>query len=89
MIVGASCTAELIQDDPGGLAKAVGLPIPVVSVDLPAYQRKETWGASETFYRLVSAFCGSQVGKPRQPRPAGTPAVLQRPRADLARLPQP
>ncbi len=71
MIVGASCTAELIQDDPGGLAKAVGLPIPVVPVDLPAYQRKETWGASETFYRLVSAFCGSQIGKPRATKPAG------------------
>jgi light-independent protochlorophyllide reductase subunit B len=26
MMVGASCTAELIQDDPGGLAKALGLP---------------------------------------------------------------
>ena len=25
MIVGASCTAELIQDDPGGLASTLGL----------------------------------------------------------------
>ena len=32
MIVGASCTAELIQDDPGGLANALNLPIPVVAV---------------------------------------------------------
>ena len=55
MIVGASCTAELIQDDPGGLARALGLPIPVVPLELPAYQRKENWGASETFYRLVRA----------------------------------
>ena len=31
MLVGASCTAELIQDDPGGLAAALGLPIPVVA----------------------------------------------------------
>ena len=53
MIVGASCTAELIQDDPGGLAEALGLPIPVVALELPSYQRKETWGASETFYQLV------------------------------------
>ena len=30
MLVGASCTAELIQDDPGGLAQALNLPIPVV-----------------------------------------------------------
>jgi light-independent protochlorophyllide reductase subunit B len=53
MLVGASCTAELIQDDPGGLAKALALPIPVVALELPAYQRKENWGAAETFYQLV------------------------------------
>lgn len=53
MLVGASCTAELIQDDPGGLAEAVGLPCTVVPLELPAYQRKENWGASETFYHLV------------------------------------
>ena len=28
LLVGASCTAELIQDDPGGLARALGLPVP-------------------------------------------------------------
>ena len=53
MIVGASCTAELIQDDPGGLARALDLPIPVIALELPAYQKKENWGASETFYRIV------------------------------------
>jgi light-independent protochlorophyllide reductase subunit B len=62
MLVGASCTAELIQDDPGGLALALGLPIPVVPLELPAYQRKENYGASETFYRLVRACVG-----PRKP----------------------
>ena len=41
MIVGASCTAELIQDDPGGLARALDLPIPVVPLELPVYQKKE------------------------------------------------
>jgi light-independent protochlorophyllide reductase subunit B len=55
MLVGASCTAELIQDDPGGLARAVGLPIPVIPLELPAYQKKENWGASETFYRISRA----------------------------------
>ena len=58
MLVGASCTAELIQDDPGGLALALGLPVPVVPLELPAYQRKENYGASETFYRLVRACVG-------------------------------
>ncbi len=55
LLVGASCTAELIQDDPGGLARALGLPIPVVPLELPAYQKKENWGAAETFYQLVRA----------------------------------
>ena len=58
LLVGASCTAELIQDDPGGLARALNLPIPVVAVELPAYQKKENWGAAETFYQLVRAFAG-------------------------------
>ena len=53
MIVGASCTAELIQDDPAGLAKALNLPIPVIPLELPSYQKKENWGASETFYQIV------------------------------------
>jgi light-independent protochlorophyllide reductase subunit B len=61
MIVGASCTAELIQDDPGGLARALNLPIPVVALELPAYQRKENWGASETFYQLVRALAGART----------------------------
>lgn len=53
MIVGASCTAELIQDDPAGLIENMGLPIPVIPLELPSYQRKEHWGAAETFYQIV------------------------------------
>ncbi len=53
MIVGASCTAELIQDDPGGLAEAMGLPCPVIPLELPSYQRKENFGADETFFQIV------------------------------------
>ncbi|MBC6442224.1 MAG: ferredoxin:protochlorophyllide reductase (ATP-dependent) subunit B [Rhodobacteraceae bacterium] len=58
MIVGASCTAELIQDDPGGLAEAMGLPIPVIPLELPSYQRKENFGADETFFQVVRALAG-------------------------------
>jgi light-independent protochlorophyllide reductase subunit B len=61
MLVGASCTAELIQDDPGGLAEAVGLPCPVIPLELPAYQRKENWGAAETFYHLVRKMAARPV----------------------------
>jgi light-independent protochlorophyllide reductase subunit B len=71
MIVGASCTAELIQDDPGGLASTLGLPIPVIPLELPAYQKKENWGASETFYRLVRA-----LAKPGEKKGALTCNIL-------------
>lgn len=57
LMVGSSCTAELIQDDPAGLAAALNLSIPVVPLELPSYQRKENWGASETFYQLVRTMC--------------------------------
>ena len=53
ILVGASCTAELLQDDPGGLCQALDLPVPVIPLELPSYQRKENWGAAETFYQLV------------------------------------
>ncbi|MEM6669271.1 MAG: ferredoxin:protochlorophyllide reductase (ATP-dependent) subunit B [Pseudomonadota bacterium] len=53
IIVGASCTAELIQDDPGGLAETMGLPIPVIPLELPSYQRKENFGCDETFLQIV------------------------------------
>ena len=69
MIVGTSCTGSLIQDDPGGLARALNLPIPVVTVDLPAYQRKENWGAAETFYQLVRALAGPSAPAPGSKRP--------------------
>ena len=70
MLVGASCTAELIQDDPGGLAKALALPVPVVALELPSYQRKENWGASETFYQLVRALAGPHAPAAGTKRPA-------------------
>ncbi len=81
MLVGASCTAELIQDDPGGLARALGLPIPVIPLELPAYQRKENWGAAETFYQLTRALAGPNAPAPGTPRKAGGPHA--RPRCNL------
>ncbi|MET3827614.1 light-independent protochlorophyllide reductase subunit B [Sphingomonas sp. PvP055] len=62
LLVGASCTAELIQDDPAGLAAALRLPIPVIALELPSYQRKEHWGAAETFYQLVRTLAAPQPG---------------------------
>jgi light-independent protochlorophyllide reductase subunit B len=78
LLVGASCTAELIQDDPGGLASALGLRVPIIPLELPAYQRKENWGASETFYRVVRTLCPARPDAARAPRPAS-----RRPRCNL------
>ena len=76
LLVGASCTAELIQDDPGGLARTLGLPVPVVAVELPSYSKKENWGAAETFYQLVRAFAGPSV-----PAAGAQPSARERRRA--------
>ncbi|SEW43692.1 ferredoxin protochlorophyllide reductase subunit B [Cognatiyoonia koreensis] len=60
IIVGASCTAELIQDDPAGLAETMGLSIPVIPLELPSYSRKENFGADETFYQIVRTLSAPQ-----------------------------
>lgn len=78
MLVGASCTAELIQDDPGGLTKALNLPVPVIPLELPAYQRKENWGASETLYQLVRTLCVAAPASVRAGR-----AIGARPRCNV------
>ena len=83
MLVGSSCTAELIQDDPGGLARALQLPVPVVPLELPSYQRKENFGASETFYQLVRTLAGpaaALAAAARQSSPA--PGTQRAPRAE-------
>jgi light-independent protochlorophyllide reductase subunit B len=75
MMVGASCTAELIQDDPGGLAAALNLPIPVIPLELPSYQKKENWGAAETLYQMVRGLAGPHAPAPGAPRPARAEGV--------------
>jgi len=81
MLVGESCTAELIQDQPGSLALGMQLPIPIVPLELPSYSKKENWGASETFYALVRTLLAPRVPAPgtiRPPRSEG-----RRPRVNL------
>ena len=79
MIVGASCTAELIQDDPAGLAQTMNLPCPVIALDLPSYSHKENWGAAETFYQIVRQL----VDKTRVAPPVAKDSGARRPRANL------
>jgi len=70
LLVGESCTAELIQDQPGALAQGMGYgDLPIVSLELPAYSKKENWGAGETFYQLVRGLLKGQIPAPGSPRP--------------------
>ena len=81
LMIGESCTAELLQDQAGSLARGLGLPVPVLPLDLPSWSRKETWGAGETFHRLARALLKPRAPAPGAPRPARAPG--QPPRANL------
>jgi light-independent protochlorophyllide reductase subunit B len=69
IIVAASCTAELLQDDPAGLARALDLPVPVIPLELSAYRKKENWGAAETFYRLTRGLAAPKRQREKRSRP--------------------
>ena len=43
---------------PNRTLKALALPIPVIPLELPSYQKKENWGASETLYHLTRTLIG-------------------------------
>jgi light-independent protochlorophyllide reductase subunit B len=90
IVVAASCTAELLQDDPGGLARALGLPIPVIPLELSAYRKKENWGAAETFYRLARGLAAPKREREQRARPVcnliGPTALGFRHRDDVAEI---
>ncbi|MEB3235971.1 MAG: ferredoxin:protochlorophyllide reductase (ATP-dependent) subunit B [Cyanobacteriota bacterium] len=86
LLVGESCTAELIQDQPGALAAGMELGgIPVVNLELPAYSKQENWGAAETFYQLVRGLLKPQLPPPGSPKPEPSRwrAEGRRPRVNL------
>jgi light-independent protochlorophyllide reductase subunit B len=85
LLVGESCTAELIQDQPGALAGGMDLGVPMVNLELPAYSKKENWGAAETFYQLVRTLLRNQMPAPGTPKPSPSRwrAEGRRPRVNL------
>ncbi|BBL86636.1 light-independent protochlorophyllide reductase subunit B (chromatophore) [Paulinella micropora] len=83
LLVGESCTAELIQDQPGALASGMNLGIPVVTLDLPAYSKKENWGAAETFYQLVRTLLKSELPYSKKQKPSQWRVEKRRPRVNL------
>lgn len=78
LLVGEACTGELLQDQPAALAQGMGFDCPVVPLELPAFTRKENWGASETFHQLVRHLLRGQQPRARDPVAEG-----RRPRANL------
>ena len=82
LMVGESCTAELIQDQPGSLASGMNIPVPVVPLELPSYSKKENWGASESFYYLVRYVLAHESSK-REAVTEAEKAARQRPSANL------
>jgi light-independent protochlorophyllide reductase subunit B len=81
LLVGESCTAELLQDQAGTLVQGMNLAIPVVPLELPSYSKKENWGAAETLYQLVRRLLAHRIPAPGTPRPARDPQ--RRPSANL------
>ncbi len=83
LLVGESCTAELIQDQPGSLANGMGLNIPIISLELPAYSKKENWGASETFYQLIRGLLQTHPKKDSEHSSRSWVEESRRPRVNL------
>ncbi len=83
LLVGESCTAELIQDQPGSLAAGMGFSLPIISLELPAYSKKENWGASETFYQLVRGLLKNQIPETTSHDPKRWKNQNRRPRVNL------
>ncbi len=83
LLVGESCTAELIQDQPGALAKGMGFDIPIVNLELPAYSKKENWGASETFYQLIRTLLKDASNEKSKISPQRWKELGRRPKVNL------
>ncbi len=83
LLVGESCTAELIQDQPGALAKGMGFDIPIVNLELPAYSKKENWGASETFYQIIRTLLKDKVNVIEKINPKRWMSLGRRPKVNI------
>ena len=90
MIVGASCTAELIQDDPGGLAKALALRLPRHSARSAGLSEERKLGRGGNILSARARYTGSQAPAParRAQRAAGERARCNILGPDIAGLPQ-
>ncbi len=63
LLVGESCTAELIQDQPGALAKGMGFDMPIVNLELPAYSKKFKPGKAYKDSKLCNMVTVQELSK--------------------------
>jgi light-independent protochlorophyllide reductase subunit B len=68
MIVGASCTAELIQDDPGGMAETMGLPSRSSRWNCPAISARKTSAPTRRSSRSSARWRGPMEKTAASPR---------------------
>ena len=61
----------------------MGLSMPVVNLELPAYSKKENWGAAETFYQLVRTLLKDQTPAELTHDPKAWQHQGRRPRVNL------
>ena len=52
---------------PAACRPSLGLPCPTIPLELPSYQKKENWGAAETFYQIVRALADPATAENRTP----------------------
>ena len=83
LLVGESCTAELIQDQPGALAKGMGFNMPIVNLELPAYSKKENWGAAETFYQIIRTLLKEKANLAEKITPDRWKELGRRPKVNI------
>ena len=57
--------------------------MPVVNLELPAYSKKENWGAAETFYQLVRTLLKDQAPAELTHDPKAWQQQGRRPRVNL------
>jgi light-independent protochlorophyllide reductase subunit B len=83
VLVGASCTAELIQDDPGGTRQGDEVsPCRSCRSSCRRIRSKESWGACrDVLSRLVRAFARAPDGDAPRPAPEGPSCNLLGPTA--------
>ena len=61
----------------------MGFDMPIVNLELPAYSKKENWGASETFYQLTRTLLKEKVSSSDKINPIRWRELARRPKVNI------